>query len=741
MQNSNEFELRWILDVLRRWWKLILGCALAAGFTAFLVTYLMEPTYEATATLLVSPGQNARTDEYSTLVAGERLALTYIEMLKGEVILQPVIDELGLDTTPKDLAKLIKPVSVRDTQLIRLTARSSSPSQAALLANSVAAEFIAHNQALQEQRYGATLASLEDEMQLLSANKEETQVKIDTLNATRTTDEARIATLQNQLSEFRSDSRLLEREFQDLQVDANQVTDLVKIVENAQDTGTEAVPTYQVITTLLVGNTPNTGNSGYFAGLNDEQLSQTLSKMLVGRTVIERVIQNLGLKDTPDSLAGKVRAAPVQGTKLITLQVFDSDTGRAAEVAEAIIEVFQDDIKSILETPYTSRLENLQQQIDDLQASIDETQAEIDSLIANKIQVGLEMAQLERFQLEQQSNYQALQQDARDIRLAVTDNAEVVLVTEPAKAPTEEANSSAILYTLLAAVVGGLMATGAAFLIEYLNEGVQSPAEISRMLGLTALGTIGKLSSKEKGVVIVSQPRSPNAEAFRVLAANIRYSALVNPLHTLLVTSPMAQEGKSTITANLAAALALAELRVLVVDADLRKPQQHRLFGIKQGGGLTSALLEGSVDGRVKAVDPEGLKVLPSGHLPPNPAEMLGSAKMLNLIEQLRSQADIVLIDCPPVLPVADATILAPHVDGVLMVLRANHTRGRLALEALESLRKVNAHLVGAVLNAAPRGKGYYYYSQRENRKEKPQAKPGVQSAIGNLRNRLWKKS
>ncbi len=490
MQNSNEFELRWILDVLRRWWKLILGCALAAGFAAFLVTYLMEPTYEATTTLLVSPGQNARTDEYSTLVAGERLALTYIEMLKGDVILQPVIDTLGLDMTPEDLAKKIKPVSVRDTQLIRLTAKSSSPSQAALLANAVAEEFIAHNQDLQEERYGSTLAGLEEEMDGLAAAKEETQAKIDALNSSRTTGDARIAALQSQLSEFRSDDRSLEREYQDLQVDAGQLTDLVKVVESAQQSGSADALTYQVTTTLLVGNTQNTSSAGYFSGLNDEQLLQTLSKILVGRSVLEQVIQKLSLKETPDGLAGKVRAAPVLGTKLINLQVFDSDTGKAAEIADMMVEIFLEEIKSILETPYQNRLENLQQQLDDLQVKIDDTQAEIDSLIAEKVQVGLELAQLERFQLEQQSNYQALQQDAREIRLAVTDNAEVVLITEPAKIPSEEANTSAIFYSLLAAVVGALVATGAAFLIEYLNEDVQSASEIKRTLGLTALGTI-----------------------------------------------------------------------------------------------------------------------------------------------------------------------------------------------------------------------------------------------------------
>jgi polysaccharide biosynthesis transport protein len=740
MQNSNEFELRWILDVLRRWWKLILGCSLAAGFAAFLATTLMEPTYEATTTLLVSPGQNVRSDEYSTLVAGERLALTYIEMLKGDVILQPVIAKLGLNLTTEELAKNIKPISVRDTQLIRLIAKSSSPSQAALLANTVAAEFITHNQALQEGRYRSTLESLDAEMETLTASTRETQSKIDVLNAGKTTDEAKVSNLQSQLSEFRNDYRSLEREYQNLQVDASQVTDMVKVVEPAQETGQAEAPTYQATTTLLIGNAPDTGNVGYFSGLNDEQLSQTLSKMLVGRNVLERVIQKLGLKESPDGLAGKIRAAPLIGTKLITLTVFDNDTGKAVQIADGMIEVFLNDIKSILETPFNSRLDNMQQQLDDLATKIDETQVEIDSLIANKVQVGIELAQLERYLLEQQSNYQTIQAEARDIRLAVTDNAEVVMITEPAKEPAGEANTGGIFYSLLAAVVGALVATGAAFLIEYVNEDVQSPTEINRTLGLTVLGTIGKLSHKEKGVVIVSQPRSPNAEAFRVLAANIRYSALVNPLHILLVTSPMAQEGKTTVTANLAAALAKAELRVMVVDADLRKPQQHRLFGVKQSGGLTSALLEGSLDGRVKQVESAGLRILTSGHLPPNPAEMLGSTKMLNLLEELRKQVDMVIIDCPPVLPVADAAILAPHVDGVLMVLRANYTRGHSATEALESLRKVDAHLVGAVLNAAPRGKGYNYYSKSDGHKAKTEKKPGIQSSLEGLWNKVWKK-
>jgi capsular exopolysaccharide synthesis family protein len=172
-------------------------------------------------------------------------------------------------------------------------------------------------------------------------------------------------------------------------------------------------------------------------------------------------------------------------------------------------------------------------------------------------------------------------------------------------------------------------------------------------------------------------------------------------------------------------AMAQVGLSVVTVDADLRRPRLHQLFGLgpREGAtreglwwGLTGSLLEGHTNGLLQPTQVEGLRVLPSGELPPNPAEMIGSQRMQQLLHDLAQQADVVLIDSPPVLPVADAKVLAQGVDGVLLVVDAGHTRREAARHTVESLRQVGANLVGVVLNGLSRRDGYYhYYYQSED--------------------------
>jgi len=219
-------------------------------------------------------------------------------------------------------------------------------------------------------------------------------------------------------------------------------------------------------------------------------------------------------------------------------------------------------------------------------------------------------------------------------------------------------------------------------------------------------------------LVMVAQPRSPVAETFRMLCANIRFLGMDNPLRVLLVTSPAPQEGKSLAAANLAVAMAQAGLKVATVDADLYCPRLDQLFGLEfpingngnsAPGGLTESLLMGYTDGRLISTQTEGLMVLPSGELPPNPAEMMGSQRMRKLLDDLAQQVDVVVIDAPPVLAVADVVALAPAVDGVLLVVQADFTPRESAQRAAESLRQVGANLIGVVLNAVSPDKGSYY--------------------------------
>jgi capsular exopolysaccharide synthesis family protein len=181
-----------------------------------------------------------------------------------------------------------------------------------------------------------------------------------------------------------------------------------------------------------------------------------------------------------------------------------------------------------------------------------------------------------------------------------------------------------------------------------------------------------------------------------------------------LITSPDALEGKSTMAANLAVVMAQDGKSVVLVDADLRRPMQHKIFRLPNSTGLTRTLFDGRVglDGRLQETGIENLRVLTAGPLPPNPSELLGSERMRNLIERLDELADVIVFDSPPVLPVTDAAVLAPRVDGVLIVAEAGQTRHGAVRQMVETLQNVGANLLGTVLNRMSVGgaNGYYYY-------------------------------
>lgn len=207
-------------------------------------------------------------------------------------------------------------------------------------------------------------------------------------------------------------------------------------------------------------------------------------------------------------------------------------------------------------------------------------------------------------------------------------------------------------------------------------------------------------------------PRSPVSEAYRLLRTNLQFSGLNGKLRRILVTSPGPEEGKSTTLANLAVTLAQAGHRVLVVDADCRKPVQHKVFGVSNQRGLTNLLVEGGDPAAVIQETPvPGLRLLPCGPIPPNPAELLGTARMREVLDRLSEVHDFVLIDSPPAVTVTDAALLGSMADGVVLVLRSGDTRDDMAREAKAILEKADARLLGAVLNdVRPTGDDYKYY-------------------------------
>lgn len=206
-------------------------------------------------------------------------------------------------------------------------------------------------------------------------------------------------------------------------------------------------------------------------------------------------------------------------------------------------------------------------------------------------------------------------------------------------------------------------------------------------------------------LITLSEPRSAAAEAYRSLRTNLMFSSVENPIHTLLVTSAARDDHKSITLANLAVTFAQGGSKTILVDADLRQPKQHHIWGINSRRGLTGMMMNDAAvgDPPLHAAQVENLQVIASGELPPNPADLLGGKRMDEIIGALKARADYVLFDSPPILAATDAALLGIKLDGVLLAIRAGDTRRDHTAQARQALERVHVRVIGAVLTNAPR--------------------------------------
>ena len=211
-------------------------------------------------------------------------------------------------------------------------------------------------------------------------------------------------------------------------------------------------------------------------------------------------------------------------------------------------------------------------------------------------------------------------------------------------------------------------------------------------------------------LITLTNAQSPKAEAYRSLRTNLDFYSLENPLHTLLITSAEPDDDKTTVLANLGVISAQGGKSVILVDADMRRPHLHEIFGTANDQGLATALISDKAQLPIFATELPNLSIVPAGPTPTNPADLLASRRMDDIIAQLKEQADVVLFDAPPLIAVTDGALLATKVDGVLLVARAGHTKREFVERAKDILAKVNANLVGSVLTNAALDTGVYNY-------------------------------
>jgi len=329
-----------------------------------------------------------------------------------------------------------------------------------------------------------------------------------------------------------------------------------------------------------------------------------------------------------------------------------------------------------------------------------------------------------------QQIYNNLLSNYESIRLARLQSTPNIVQVEDAQPATNPIRPNTTNNILLGGVIGLALAGAVSFLIEYLDETIRDAETVMEKLELPVLGYIGDMGKKNGKLLspfVIEQPRSPISEAFRILRNNLEFTALDNPLKSILVTSCGVGEGKTTLAVNLALVLAQTGKRVVLVDADLRRPQVHEYFQIANRIGLSDLLRErADIKNVITVIQPSNLDVITSGSLPPNPAEVLGSEKMAKILKELADNYDNIILDGVPFL-LADASILSTRVDGVLVVVRSRVTQQSTAAEMVEQLDRAGARIIGVVINWVKDGNGMPYssalkgYSHYAYFKEKPE--------------------
>jgi capsular exopolysaccharide synthesis family protein len=486
------------------------------------------------------------------------------------------------------------------------------------------------------------------------------------------------------------------------------------------------------------------------------ELAQTYAQLVRTTSVLEATIAALDLPLDARGLNRLIETEILDGTSLLVVNVTYTDAILAADIANNLAEQLIQQSPSNLTREQQAQIDFASEQIEALTDQIEQARQELD-LIGTQIE-GAE-SQEETNRLIEQRNALVTQINEASATVAqftntisqLQQNTNALDIVERARIPTEPSGTSTLVVVLTGAIVGAGLAVGGVLVYEHLDESIRSTEEVAQSLMLPVLGgimRIGKKTDSYRDRLISSMPSmSPIAECYRTVRTNLLFGSSQSDTGIYVVTSPGPSEGKSVTTANLAISMAMAGLQVLLIDADLRRPRVHEIFDLDNSVGLTTLL---SAEPREPHLHPNGdrrrlpanlmdcmqsttlpkLWVITSGFTPANPTEILGSTLLQRWIEIFRASSDIdvVLIDTPPSLMVADSSVLAATANAdVLLVVDCGHTRRGAAKKVKEQFEQLGVGIKGVVLNRiSPRdnsyeyGYGYGYYYAPDPLEEKP---------------------
>ena len=475
-------------------------------------------------------------------------------------------------------------------------------------------------------------------------------------------------------------------------------------------------PLYETSTKVLVIASPVLQPASYDSNLNSQNLVPTYADMLTNESILGEVIKRLKLTQTTVSLAKMIKVNPVLYTSTIKISIDGPDSAQIAQIGNTLVAVFIEKIKAIQSDRYTSTQGSLQKELASidslLQTALAEEAAATDPVIKSQIDVKV---------VQYRSMYATVLTNYEQARLAEVQATSSVVQIDQAGSSYLLVSPKTFYNTLFAGLLGLLLAAGFVLVRDAFDDTLKSVENVGDYLNLPVLGVIYRHVIKNEPVT-KADPRSPVSDAFRSLRTNLQYVDVDHPIRSILITSSISGEGKSTVSVNLAVALAQADNKVTLIDADIHHSVIHERMGFSNQRGLTTLLSRPliTLEDIMQPDSVSGLSVITTGEAkPPNVTEMLGSKKMAVVLEMLLNENGFVVIDAAPVLPVPDARILAPLVDGVLLVVHSGKTTRKAARQAVENLRQVKARIIGVVLNNVNLEMSHYDYYYRSDLADK----------------------
>jgi len=412
-------------------------------------------------------------------------------------------------------------------------------------------------------------------------------------------------------------------------------------------------PVYEAQVSLLVRPAQPLGSTDpNVAALNADQISRTYASLMTQRPLLQSVSSEVGLSIRPEDLAKKITVTPEPSTTILDVAVRDTNPALARD-------------------------------------------------LANRLAADLK-AEVKGFQQQETS-------------LPNSRTGDNLFVVSPAVLPDRPVSPNKTLNVAIAFAAGLLLAICLVFLLDYLDQSIKNDEELTERLGLISMGHLTFVPSGKgkRGELVALDEQSHASEAFKALRTSLLFSTIDQELKEVVVTSAGPGEGKSRTAANLAIVLAEAGHKTLLVDADFRRPSQHRIFGRIRNVGLSNLIVQDATENEaITAVESvPNLWLLTSGPTPPNPSELLGSGRMRELMAKLRGYFTYLVVDTPPVNAVTDASILAAAASGTVLVVEQGRTTFPALKHAKEMLDRVGAHTLGAVINKVRASSGSYEYA------------------------------